>query len=65
MWVLIVIGLFVGSGPMSHRSGGAMTSLSTRLKSETACNKAKDKILAEAEKKGASGFVIVICEKDE
>ena len=65
MWILIVLGLFVGSGPFSHQSRGGMSGFSVRDLTETACKQAKDKILSEAKEKGAENFVIVICQKDK
>ena len=65
MFVLIVISILTMTGPWGMRAQGGMNGFSVRLKTETACNRAKDKILAQAKEKGAGELVIAICEREE
>ena len=65
MYILIVVGMLTMTGPWGIKAGGGMNGFSVRLKTETACNRAKDKILAQAREKGVSDLLIAICEREE
>ena len=63
MWVLIVIGFMYGSA-LGIRAEGVMTASYIRLKTERACNEARDKANEEFRKRERLGGV-AFCVRDE
>ena len=60
MFVLIVVSVLTMTGPWGMQAKGGMNGFSVPHLKESACNRAKDKILTQAREKGIGDLIIAI-----